>query len=107
MRSGTVACVSVQKRRSGPSILAPGAESSALTRPDRGFRAHGALIVPKALGVAVVPKWCCRRPPARHVLPTDQPLANDLLTFCMMVPHSSDNRCASALAISTRCKMHS
>jgi hypothetical protein len=77
------------------------------TRPDRGFEAHGPLVVPHRVGAAVVSKWRCRRPPDRHVLREDHPLVSDRLTFCMMVPYSSDNRCASALAISTRCNMHS
>jgi hypothetical protein len=42
--------------------------------------------------------------PKHHVLPAGQSVVNDRLTFCIMVPHSLDNRCASSLAISTRCQ---
>ena len=72
----------------------------------RGFRAHRPLIAPQTLGAAVVLSGVVARRPD-YVVPADQPVLNDRLTFCMMVPHPSDNRCASAFAISTPCNTHS
>jgi len=56
--------------------------------------------------LAAVSKWRCRRPPECHVLLEDYPLVGPI-DLCMMVPPSSDSRCAPAAAISTRCDIHS
>ena len=97
----------VQHAMSSLQILKPGWEASGsdVEAQGRDVRIRG--VRSGALGAAKVSKRRCRRPPERHVLPADHPLVNDRLTFCMMVPYSSDNRCASALAISTRWNMHS
>jgi hypothetical protein len=85
---------------------------SAVTAKSMSGRTHDASRLP-SLDRAANPRcgdgvmWRCRGPPERQVVPADQPVVNDRLTFCMMVPHSLDNRCASALAISTRCNKHS
>jgi hypothetical protein len=42
-----------------------------------------------------------------HLLPVAPPLVIDLLILLMMLPHSSDSRCASSAAIFIRCDMHS
>jgi hypothetical protein len=102
----TFRCARAQAPARAPrSAVTAKSMSGALTTP-RGFRAHRPLIAPQTLGAAVVLSGVVARRPG-YVVPADQPVLNDRLTFCMMVPHPSDNRCASALAISTRCNMHS
>ena len=78
------------------AILVPVAKRNALA-----FQRRAAVRVPIVVDFAGrQSKWNCHRSPERHVLPADHPFASDRLIFCMTPPHSSDTRCASALAIS-------
>ena len=65
--------------------------------------------LPGSRGRGASPRWCQNgvvdRPSVMCFRRTIH--WSDRLIFCMIVPHSSDSRCASAAAISTRCDIHS